>query len=275
MAYTYKKSKHLPMYPVNPFRDALLEKVEESKYVKKTWIKSAGSKNLTQLIVNSETGETTGTSQFLTSKEIDPESFTKVYNDSFYHFFGLKEAGKRVLGYVLQIIKPNKDMFYLDLQEAKQYANYSNNRSISEGIVQLVEAQIIAKSSKGKYWYFINPMVLFNGDRLQIVMEYKKQVVEASKMTDKMIADSGRTLTQNRSLDTKIEANSQDLQDILKTQHAAEKRLPKQKQPKAEIKDIVKAKHEAKKMLKEAKKQELQEPKTTPKTTPKRTKKNA
>jgi hypothetical protein len=255
MAYTYKKSKHLPMYPVNPFRDALLEKVEESKYVKKTWIKSAGSNNLNQLIINSETGETTGMSQFLTSKEVDPESFTKVYNDSFYHFFGLKEAGKRVLGYVLQIIKPNKDMFYLDLQEAKQYANYSNNRSISEGIVQLVEAQIIAKSSKGKYWYFINPMVLFNGDRLQIVIEYRKQVKEAGKMTDKMIADEGRTLAQNRSLDTKLEAIGNDLKEAVMAKIAAEKRLPKGKKE-------------------EAKKQELQEPKTTPKTTPKRTKKN-
>jgi predicted transcriptional regulator of viral defense system len=71
-------------------------------------------------------------------------------------------------------IIPNRDVFYIDYEEAKQITGYSADNIIRTGLSSLVEQGIIARS-RNPYKYYINPLVVFNGDRITFAETYIKR----------------------------------------------------------------------------------------------------
>ena len=55
-----------------------------------------------------------------------------------------------------------------------EYTNYKNKKSIYSGLASLVQNEVIARG-KNEFHYFINPMVIFNGNRISFVKTYVKK----------------------------------------------------------------------------------------------------
>ena len=60
------------------------------------------------------------------------------------------------------------------IPDVMEYTKYKQRRSIESAINQLLSKDVIAKSVKPNM-YFINPTVLFNGDRLIIANAFVKR----------------------------------------------------------------------------------------------------
>lgn len=168
---SYKKINRYPTFESNPFIEETLKKISINIGRKRKFIN--GSKQITNRIVNYD-GEIVGYSSFIRFVEVDEEKFIKVYIKEFAAFYDLTKSAKRVFGYIIErCIIPNKDVFYIDYDEAKQVTGYLSDNVIRSGISSLIENKIIARS-KSPYKYYMNPLTFFNGDRISFAKTYIK-----------------------------------------------------------------------------------------------------
>jgi len=65
-------------------------------------------------------------------------------------------------------------MVYIFLPELLDFSQWTSNKQGYTALKELVKAGIIALSTRPGYW-FINPAIVFNGDRLLFVQEFKKK----------------------------------------------------------------------------------------------------
>lgn len=167
----YIRLKDLEQHEQNPFIEKAISQI---KTVRKTKHYSPTSKNEMQMIVNRETGEQTGETAFIKFVEVDEEKFAKVYLSQFSAFYELSKSAIKLFGYILNELKPNSDFFYFDIDDAMAVTGYKGKNTIIAALASLVKNSIIARSNK-HYMYFINPMVVFNGNRITFAKSYVKK----------------------------------------------------------------------------------------------------
>lgn len=161
-----------PEYEENPFMENAIKEINEHSVKKKVFIK--GSKAVVNQVIN-DNGEIVAHSAFLRTIEVDETQFVKVYLSRFEVFYDLNKSAIKVFGYILnKCLIPNKDVFYIDYDEAKNFTGYSANNIVRTGLSCLVENGMIARSTN-PYKYFMNPMVVFNGDRITFADTYVKK----------------------------------------------------------------------------------------------------
>ena len=167
-----KSLKKVKKYRENPF----LEKtIEEVKPIKKRKFLSTDDQRLNEQLINTETSEVVQNT-FYKLEVVDESRFAKFYISNLANHYDLTASAQRVLNYILTILKPNKSDFYFDIEESLQYTKYKSERSIHNGLRELVFKEIIAKSYRTNF-YFINPTVAFNGDRVAFVKLALKEKV--------------------------------------------------------------------------------------------------
>lgn len=159
------------------------------------------------------------------TQEVDKEEFIKLYTSQIKAYFDLTKTAYKVFFIFLRIYQDaiGKDHFYLSCKKAMSLAEKIDHFVLSEsifyrGIKELIEKRIIAKTNE-KNWYFINPAIVFNGDRARFVSEIikKKEAIE-EQMESAISNDSGNRKVDDR--DSKIEeviekvSNQEDI-DVL------------------------------------------------------------
>lgn len=134
-------------------------------------------------------------------KQVDTEQFIKLYSSTISLIFELDNYARRVLIAVLLAVQDqSKDKAEIFLSHNKAVKYYADNNLtppdssyFSKGIIRLIKAGFIAKHYNGDGWYWINPNLIFNGDRVRFVSEYriKRKTEQASlfDMKTKGIAD--------------------------------------------------------------------------------------
>lgn len=166
----YKKIKEFEAFEENPF----IEKaVNDIKVVKRTQVIRPQSKDEIQMITSTD-GEVTGYTAFMRFVEVDEERFAKVYLSQFTSFWDLSKPAIRVFGYILTVLKPKQDSFMFDMVDCLTHTKYSTEKSVFEGLSSLIECGIVARGNR-HYKYFINPLVVFNGDRVTFAKTYVKK----------------------------------------------------------------------------------------------------
>ena len=121
-----------------------------------------------------ETGEIEGGRQIHTIyKDVDPEAFAKIYLNKMKEVFNLPIQSYKVLGYILNNVKPNKAEFYIYPHLVMAYAKWKSKRSVYTGLSGLINSDIIANSVIPSL-YYINPTYVFNGDRFICIQEWRK-----------------------------------------------------------------------------------------------------
>jgi len=114
-------------------------------------------------------------------KLVDSEQFIKLYTGQIANIFELSPAGIKLFGLLLVEVqkKIGGESVYLTYKViealAKQNGKTISQSTYSRGIKDLIEAKIIADNILGAGWFYINPALLFNGDRARFVTEYRKK----------------------------------------------------------------------------------------------------
>jgi hypothetical protein len=99
-------------------------------------------------ILNLKTGEIDNDTLFLAQKKIlDKEPFVKLFQSQLKALFNLSQAGVRVFGYFMEQTTFD-DMVLFDWKECQSFTGYNSTSTIARGLVELLDAGFIAKTSK-------------------------------------------------------------------------------------------------------------------------------
>jgi hypothetical protein len=66
----------------------------------------------------------------------------------------------------------NEAQIYLNIHKLVEYAEWTNTTQAYKGLGELIANSIIAPSCQPNIW-FINPNVIFNGDRIAFIREFR------------------------------------------------------------------------------------------------------
>lgn len=156
----------------NPFIVQAIEEIGHSTI--KKYRQATGTSGNAILRAVDDTGTIVGHTSFIRQVEVDEEEFVKFYLRDFRVFFGLSEKAMRVFGYILTLIRPNSDEFIFLIDECLENTIYKTKVSIYAALTELIAAEIIARG-KSDVFFFINPMVIFNGNRVTFAKTYVKK----------------------------------------------------------------------------------------------------
>ena len=167
----YEKLSNYEKHEINPFTEKAIEEVKPAKRYK---MASGSDRKAILQAVNPDTGEVVGHTTFIRQIEVDEAQFTKLYLSQFEAFFDLNKQALKVFGYIINSIKPKRDEFYFSMNKCLEYTGYKQRNAVNSGIAQLIKSEIIARSVEPN-WYFINPLVFFNGDSISYMKTYVKK----------------------------------------------------------------------------------------------------
>lgn len=172
MSQKIERLSDLPKYLENPFIDKAVSVIESNRGQKKQFM--SGNRGVQQIVANVDTGEIVGQSVFAKVVEVDEDKFAKLYLSELALLWDLTKPALRVFTYILSILRPNDDRVFIDIEEALKHTNYASKESLFLGLRELVKAGIIARSERF-YMYFVNPMFVFNGNRITFARTYVKK----------------------------------------------------------------------------------------------------
>lgn len=85
-------------------------------------------------------------------------------------------------------MKPKNDMIMFILEDCLEYTKYTSKGTVYRGLAELVKAEIIARGINENLW-FINPLIVFNGDRVSFTKTYvRKNLYQLKRKPKKMNA---------------------------------------------------------------------------------------
>ncbi len=167
------------VYDENPFMEDLVKSLTTKK---KSLTVAQGSDVVLKDSQNNN--EVLGRTRIYQEVEVDQAQYVKIFAEQMKHMFRLQPAGMSVLFFFLFLTKDARQMkcdhvrgtyeMYKALmtslgEEAMSRATWYR------GVKDLIEKRFIAPASiqgETKGWFFINPTVFWNGDRLEVAKVY-------------------------------------------------------------------------------------------------------
>jgi len=171
MPNEYKPLKKYERHDENPY---LFDMEESVQIRRKREMMYPVNSEVVHYVVNQNTGEIDGYSAFMRISEVDEQQFVKIFTRELRALWDLSKVAGRVFTYIMQCMRMNQDTIYFDVEECMEYTGYKSRRSIINGMSELIEHGIIARSTKSNI-YFINPAVVFNGNRVTFAKTYMKK----------------------------------------------------------------------------------------------------
>lgn len=169
-----KKLSEFEMNRENPFLSQALEVINKN-IVQKTRMASNTGERAILKAIDESTGEILGHTAFIRQIEVDEEQFAKFYLSNFSAFYDLKPSSIKVFGFILNQLKPNRDDFDFYAEDCMSHYTLSR-KTVERALTELLNNGVIARG-RNEYQYFINPMVVFNGNRVTFAKTFvrKKQ----------------------------------------------------------------------------------------------------
>ena len=160
--------KDFEMNRENPFAKQALVNIGNA-LISKTIKGSNKDESAILKAVNSD-GQILGNSVFVRNKTVDSENFAKFFIAGFKAFFDLKPASIKVFKFILEQLKPNSDEFMFFIEDCCESTGYCK-MTVYRALGELCSAEIIARG-RSELQYYINPMCVFNGDRVTFATTY-------------------------------------------------------------------------------------------------------
>jgi len=132
-------------------------------------------------------------SSFVEHITVDKTRFLKFYTDTLgLWLLDLSKTARRVLICLLREYQSeiNKDILFFTLKTAKHYDSKISNAVLHKGLVELIEAQLIAPAEKGPHWFWVNPYYIFNGSRIKYtkIVEARDEARETQEDIDSLMS---------------------------------------------------------------------------------------
>lgn len=169
-------------FDINPFLNKLIVKTRSKGEIYAKGLKT----------VDSDNNEVDSVA-LMKTKTVDTADFVKLYTDSMISFFELKSAARKVLMAVLLRLKEpryiNQDQIQLTYNQAMKIFKKYNIEEVtstyfSSGITQLIKVNLLAASTEGEGWYFINPNFIFNGNRIVFIEQFIEKNNKEKPLTE-------------------------------------------------------------------------------------------
>lgn len=172
----------LSKFPLNDENPFLKQTVEEvSSHIVKKWKNNGGTSRNAILTAVNVNNEPVGHTTFVQQIKVDESKFTKIYLAQFKAFFNLSQPGIRVFGYIMQCMKPSKDTIAFSFIDCMNYTGYKAKSTVYKGMAELLSSGIIARSMED-WKYYINPLIIWNGNRVTFVQDYVKATDKAKRL---------------------------------------------------------------------------------------------
>lgn len=170
-----------PSHKENPFIQGSLVQVRGRK---KNYTVASGSMTLTD-----QTGQVQGAIQHSITRVIDDSLFVKVFSDGVAGMYDLGSAGSKVFRFLFDEVQknPNQDRMYLYFMDALEDPWKIPKTTFFKGMAELLEKGFLAKSANPNM-FFLNPAMMWNGDRFRFVQEYQR--ASSIKKTDQQELES-------------------------------------------------------------------------------------
>lgn len=193
-----KTRRGLELYEKNPYIADASSNTDEGKKRR-----TLTSKDGTQLMITSQSGDILAPAGFWQTQEVDKTQFVKLYVNGVKAFRGLTSSGTKIF-----------EILYIEVQKAigrdRVFISFSglsdefvlSQATFTRGMRELIDKKFVAPTSVTG-WYWVNPDYMWNGDRLAYVKEYrlKRDVSEDQAWREKLeargqqrIDNSGETL---------------------------------------------------------------------------------
>jgi predicted transcriptional regulator len=125
---------------------------------------------------------------------VDEDRFIKLFTQNLRVFFDLSPASQKVLQCVLSTLQesPNSEGIFLPWFTVEDYSK-AHNLSVSRATFHRALKEMLSKGflaeSENQNYYWINPHLFFNGNRMMFVNEYRKIEKGAHKENGKKSKD--------------------------------------------------------------------------------------
>jgi len=163
-----------PEFKENPFLCLL------GDVIKMSW-KTKGIENGVGSIeyVDKDSGDVVSAQEnriFRRKEYVDGASFSKIYFTQIKTLFSLSGTALKVYGYIIQKLdgEVNSGKVEFDLKECMDFIELKSRASIYAGLRELIIKGFICKTSMA-WIFFVNPLFIFNGNRIVIFNEYIRQ----------------------------------------------------------------------------------------------------
>lgn len=170
------RRKGVQVYSENPF-------AAETANATKIGTRRITSKDGNRYMVISQDGEVIAPAGFHEVVEVDKTAFVKLYIEGASAFAGFSKAGNKVfavLYHAIQRAQPGADRLWIHFKDVDQRITPMSIATFKRGMRELLEARYIAESDRqGMYW--LNTVMMFNGDRLAFVREYRLKGMRADQ----------------------------------------------------------------------------------------------
>jgi hypothetical protein len=172
-------------FPTNPFFDYLEIKEKNKMIFAKTDSQA----------VNTKTGEIMGQQIVATFKKVDAGQFVKIFTDKISTILELSKAGHKLLTVILSLIQRqamNTDILFMPLidaqEEAKKIGYILSKRTYERAIADIIRHGILARHYSPNM-YFINPAIIYNGDRTKITFVEQYEIVSKEELSQPSLLD--------------------------------------------------------------------------------------
>lgn len=168
------RKKGIAAYSKNPFWKPTEVKVGTRK------VTIAGG-----FVANGNTGEGMHHAGIHRIEYVDEDQFVKLFTGNLTVFFNLSHTSQKLLHCLLDELQkhPNAEGIWLPWFTVEDFAAKTNLKisrtSFQRSLKEMLEKGFIAESENQNF-YWINPHLFFNGDRMTFITEYRK----AEKMKD-------------------------------------------------------------------------------------------
>jgi len=200
----YKKLTDYPSNRENPFLEKAVAEMKVS--IKRQSIRPKNRGGEANLMLVDGLGEEHGEATFVRQIEVDEEEFTKLFRKGVAQVSGLSTRGTKVWLYICDQLKPGLTSIHFMYSQCLEHTGYKTRSNIASGIAELLEASIIARSQESSL-YFINPAVMFNGNRVTFAKSYvKKQIAKKHPTQYELELNPHLSLNELKDLSSRLES---------------------------------------------------------------------
>lgn len=172
------RKKDILVYAKNPYWDVTEVKIGTKR------VTIAGG-----FVSKENTGETMSVAGIHRVEAVDEDKFVKLFTQNSALFFDLSRPAQKLLRFVLGCVQnnPGKDGIWFAWWDIEDWIKATKTKGLSRtsfhrALAELLTKKLLAESEKPNF-YWINPHVFFNGDRLVYIQEYRK--IKATPKLDK------------------------------------------------------------------------------------------
>lgn len=120
---------------------------------------------------------------------VDEDRFVKLFTQNSALFFDLTRPAQKILRFILDLVQDNhgKDGIYFSWWEVEEWLKTKSvemkgfsRTNYHRAVAEVIQKKLIAESEKPNF-YWINPHVFFNGDRMIYIQEYRREAKATTK----------------------------------------------------------------------------------------------